>query len=47
MISFLKGLQKLLSESLEFTLGNPSKAEHLPPPIGPQPYTHKPIKAYY
>ena len=40
----LKVLREWLSEALEFTLGNPSHARHLPPPIGPQTYSDKPHK---
>lgn len=47
MAKFLQGLKTWLGEGLEFTLGNPSESKHLPPPIGPQPYSDKPAKAYY
>ena len=46
MAKSLHAMRRWLSEALEFTLGNPSEARHLPPPIGPQPYRDKPIKAH-
>tara|TARA_B100001250_G_C19350249_1_gene593070 strand:- start:395 stop:538 length:144 start_codon:yes stop_codon:yes gene_type:complete len=47
MAKTLKGLRFWLAEALEFTVGNPSSERHLPPPIGPQPYSQKPEKALF
>ncbi len=47
MAKSLQSLRHWLAEALEFTLGKPSYSKHLPPPIGPQPYSHKPQKVHY
>lgn len=47
MARTLQGLRHWLAEALEFTLGNPNEGRHLPPPIGPQPYSDKPGKTHY
>ena len=44
MAQSLQKLRHWLAEALEFTLGNPSDESHLPPPIGPQPYSDIPKK---
>ena len=45
MAKTFQNLRYWLADALEFTLGNPNEAKHLPPPIGPQPYSEKPEKA--
>ena len=47
MVKKLNSLRVWLSEALEFTLGNPDSHGHLPPEIGPQPYTQKPNKRHF
>ena len=47
MAKNLSDLRHWLAEALEFTLGNPGSAQHLPPAIGPQPYRDKPEKYHY
>ncbi len=42
-----KAVRAWFGQALEHTIGNPSSDKHLPPPIGPQPYTHKPEKFHY
>ncbi len=47
MAKTLHGLRHWLAEALVFTIGSPSEEKHLPPPIGPQPYSDKPKKVYF
>ena len=42
----LQNLRKWLGNALEFTLGNPSAGNHLPPAIGTQPYRDRPLKSH-
>mgnify|MGYP001156880835 CR=1 FL=1 len=47
MAKTIQGIKYWLAEALEFTLGNPSEGKHMPPAIGPQPYSEKPEKVNF
>ena len=47
MANTLQNLRHWFAEALEFTIGTPTIERHLPPPIGPQPYSQKPTKNHF